>query len=139
MDYRVLGPVEVRGSEGPVPLGGAKQRALLALLLLNANRVVSRDRLIDDLWGDDPPDTAVTSVQVYVSRLRKLLPESTLLTRAPGYLLAADPTAIDLRRFEALVAEARQADPDRAARTLREALALWRGSPLAEFDEPFAR
>src|SRR3954454_8343562 len=102
MEYRVLGPLEVRGNEGPLPLGGAKQRALLVLLLLNANRVVSRERLIDELWGEDPPKTAVTSIQVYVSRLRKLLPEGTLFTRARGYLLEVEPDHIDLSRFERL-------------------------------------
>jgi len=139
MDYRVLGPLEVLDGEGPLPLGGAKQRALLALLVHNANRVVSRERLIDDLWGDAPPETAVTTVQVYVSRLRKLLPDATLETRPPGYLLVAEPATIDLRRFEALVAEARDAHPEHASSLLREALALWRGRPLAEFDEPFAQ
>src|SRR2546425_897141 len=84
LDYRVLGPLEVRDGERSLPLAGAKQRALLALLLVNANHVVSRDRLIDQLWGEQPPDTAVTSLQVYVSRLRKLLPAETLLTRPPG-------------------------------------------------------
>jgi len=107
--------------------------------LYNANRVVSRERLIDDLWGDAPPETAVTMVQVYVSRLRKLLPDATLETRPPGYLLAVDPATIDLWRFEALVAEARDAHPEHASSLLREALALWRGRPLAEFDEPFAQ
>jgi predicted ATPase/DNA-binding SARP family transcriptional activator len=139
MEYRVLGPLEARDGEGPLALGGAKQRALLALLLLNANRVVSRERLIDELWGDEPPATAVTMVQVYVSRLRKLLPEGSLLTRASGYLLEVEPEMIDLQRFEGLVAEARGAEPERASRLLGEALALWRGPPLAEFDEPFAR
>src|SRR5437667_2722970 len=100
MEYGVLGPLEVRGGDESLPLGGAKQRALLALLLLNANRVVSRERLIDDLWGDSPPETAVTSVQVYVSRLRKLLPGATLLTRAPGYVLEVEPEQVDLLRFE---------------------------------------
>src|SRR6266540_5117591 len=120
MDYRVLGPVEVRGSEGPLPLGGTKQRALLALLLLNANRVVSRDRLIDSLWGDEPPETAVTSVQVYISRLRKLLPAGTLVTRPPGYVLEVDPEAIDLQRFERMIAEARKAEPGQATPFRRE-------------------
>ena len=73
MEYRILGPLEVRQGDESLPLGGAKQRALLALLLLNANRVVARDRLVDELWGEEPPATAVTTVQVYVSRLRKLL------------------------------------------------------------------
>src|ERR1044071_2089902 len=85
MEYRVLGPLEVVGDAGPLPLGGAKQRALLALLLLNADRVVSRERLIDELWGDAPPEAATANVQVYVSRLRKLLPAGTLVTRPPGY------------------------------------------------------
>src|SRR5881397_741188 len=104
MEYRVLGPLEALGSAGPLPLGGAKQRAVLALLLLNANRVVSRERLIDELWGDDPPETAVASVQVYVSRLRKLLGSETLVTRPPGYVLLAEPESVDLQRFERLVA-----------------------------------
>src|SRR5947208_4563962 len=103
MDYRVLGPLEVRDGEESLPLAGAKQRALLALLLLNANRVVSRERLIDDLWEDEPPETAVTSVQVYVSRLRKLLPPDTLQTRPPGYVLEVEPEQVDLLRFERLL------------------------------------
>ena len=140
MDYLLLGSLEVRDGDGPLPLGGAKQRALLALLLLHANHVVSRDRLVDELWGDSPPETAVQGVQVYVSRLRRLLPAETLLTRPPGYLLAAAPETIDLRRFERLVADARMADPERASRLLREALELWRGPALAEFgEEPFSR
>src|SRR5512134_2464365 len=107
MEYRVLGPLEVLGSEGPLPLGGTKQRALLAVLVLNANRVVARERLIDELWGGDPPDTAVTSVRVYVSRLRKLLPEASLLTRSPGYILETEPENVDLLRFERLFREGR--------------------------------
>jgi DNA-binding SARP family transcriptional activator len=139
MEYRVLGPLEVRAGEGPLSLGGAKQRALLALLLLNANHVVSRDRLIDALWGDEPPETALTSLQVYVSRMRKLLPAQTLQTRPPGYMLEIEPETLDLKRFERLVAESRKTDPLRASQLLREALGLWRGPALAEFgDEPFA-
>src|SRR5438093_7125846 len=109
MEYRVLGPLEALAGEEPLPLGGSKQRALLALLLLNANRVVSRERLIDDLWGDDPPETAVTSVQVYISRLRKLLPADALVTRPPGYLFSVDTKAIDIHRFEHLFGEGRDA------------------------------
>ena len=75
MEYRVLGPLEVLDTGGPLPLGGVKQRALLALLILNANHVVPRERLIDQLWGDEAPESAVKSVQVYVSHLRKLLPD----------------------------------------------------------------
>jgi len=97
--------------------------------MLNSNRVVSRERLIDSLWGEDPPATAVTSVQVYVSRLRKLLPDDVLVTRAPGYLLRVEVDELDLDRFERL----------RAAGEVREALALWRGPPLAEFAEQFAQ
>src|SRR5262245_30872384 len=111
MDYRLLGPLEVRIGAAPLPLGGAKQRALLALLLLNANRVVARDRLVDELWGESPPETAVATIQVYVSRLRKLLPEGTLATHAPGYLLAVEPDTVDLQRFGQLVEDARDADP----------------------------
>jgi YVTN family beta-propeller protein len=137
MEYRVLGPLEVRDGERSLPLAGAKQRALLALLLVNANHVVSRDRLIDELWGEQPPGTAVASLQVYVSRLRKLLPQGTLLTRPPGYLLEVAPDELDLRRFERLLAEGRETlahgESERASTVLREALALWRGPALAEF------
>ena len=129
----MLGPLEVRAGDGPLLLGGEKQRAVLAVLLLSANRVVARERLIDELWGEEPPETAVETLQAYVSRLRKLLPDGVLLTRPPGYLLAVEPGASDLLRFESLVAEARNADSGRASELLRDALALWRGSALAEF------
>jgi YVTN family beta-propeller protein len=144
MQYRVLGPLEVRDGDRSLPLAGAKQRALLALLLVHANHVLSRDRLVDELWGEEPPETAVQSVQVYVSRLRKLLPPDTLLTRPPGYLLGLEPDELDLRRFERLLAEGRAAlaagNPEEAAAVLQDALALWRGPALAEFAfEPFAQ
>jgi len=144
MDYRVLGPLEVRDGQESVPLAGAKQRALLALLLVHANHVLSRDRLVDELWGDEPPETAVQSLQVYVSRLRKLLPSDTLLTRPPGYLLEVEPSELDLQRFERLLAEGHEAlargDAGRASDVLHDALALWRGPALAEFVfEPFAQ
>jgi predicted ATPase/DNA-binding SARP family transcriptional activator len=144
MEYRVLGPLEVRDGDESLPLAGAKQRALLALLLVHANHVLSRDRLIDELWGEHPPETAVQSVQVYVSRLRKLLPPGALHTRPPGYLLEVEPDELDLRRFERLLAEGRQAraqgDPERASAILHDALVLWRGPALAEFaSEPFAQ
>src|SRR3954454_24993831 len=135
MEYRVLGSLEVRRGDEPLPLGGPKQRALLALLLVNANGVVARDRLIDELWGENPPDTVVKTTQVYVSRLRKLLPAGALLTRARGYLLAVAPGELDLARFEQLVAEARGAVPLQASRLLRDALGLWHGPALAEFEE----
>jgi DNA-binding SARP family transcriptional activator len=140
MEFGLLGPLEVRCQDGPLALGRRKQRALLALLLLHANRTVARERLIDELWGESAPETAVTSVQVYVSRLRKSLPEGVLLTRPPGYVVQVEPEQVDLLRFERLVAEARGAAPALAAALLHEALELWRGPPLAEFgEEPFAR
>ena len=148
--FGVLGPLEARLGGRVVPLGGAKQRAVLAILLLDANEVVSSDRLIDELWGGSPPETALTSLHGYVSQLRKRLEparaagENTLLlTRPPGYLLRVDPEQVDLFRFERLAAEARRdlagGKPDRASAALREALDLWRGAPLADLaDEPFA-
>ena len=138
MEFRLLGPLEVLAGGGPLPVGRRKQRALLALLLLNANRVVARDRLIDDLWGDDPPETAPKALQVYVSQLRKLMPAGMLVRRPPGYVLVVPPEAVDLLRFEQLVAAAHAAEPRLASGLLHEALALWRGPPLAEFaGEPF--
>src|SRR5207249_10890467 len=108
-------------------LGRPKQRALLALLLLNANRVVPRERLIDELWGEQPPETAVKAVQVYVSQLRKLLPAGMLVTRAPGYLLEVEPEAVDLLRFERLVAAAHSVDPAPASSLLGDRPGLLRG------------
>jgi len=140
VEFRLLGPLEVRAGDVPLPLGGRKQRAVLARLLLDANRVVPLERLVDDLWGESPPETVVPTVQVYVSRLRKVLPSGVVVTRPPGYMLAAESAAIDLARFERLVGEARGADAARTSVLLREALELWRGPALAEFDEePFAR
>src|SRR5919109_857352 len=152
IEFKLLGPLEVRGEHGPITLGPPQQRALLALLLLNANRVVSRDRLIDELWGGQPPATAAKLVHVYVSRLRKALEPDRrqgdehriLVTRPPGYLLAVKPDQLDLGQFERLRGEAREAvaasDPDGAARKLREAHALWRGPPLADLAyEAFAQ
>jgi DNA-binding SARP family transcriptional activator len=138
--FRVLGPLEVlRGSE-PVTIGGQKHRALLAALLVRANEVVSTDRLIDDLWGDEPPRTAATSLQNFVSQLRKALGADAVVTRAPGYLLSAPPDAIDSAQFERLLADARAAPADERADRLNAALALWRGEPLAEFTyAPFAQ
>ena len=150
VEVRVLGPVEVSVAGRPLPLGGTKQRAVLAVLALQADRVVSVDRLVDALWGQAPPDSAVNAVQVYVSRLRKTLhtdqpdsPAAILRRRSPGYVLELDEAdRLDLHRFERLAGEgvrAVGAAPERAAAILREALDLWRGRPLAEFaDEPFA-
>ncbi len=139
--FRVLGPLEAIDEEGTaIPLAGQKQRALLALLLLRANQVVSTDRLVDELWHERPPRTATTSLHNSISALRKLLGPDVLLTRPPGYVLSVDKLHLDLARFETLVAHARRLDPDARARALREALALWRGPPLADFTfEPFAQ
>jgi DNA-binding SARP family transcriptional activator len=146
MDFRILGPLEVRGDgDRALRLGGRKQRALLAALLLHANRVLSSHSLVEALWGDSPPETAATALQGYVSQLRKAFaPARAIVTRAPGYLVEVEEDELDLNRFERLVEEARQAstegDAARAAVQLREALALWRGPALGDLaDEPFAR
>jgi DNA-binding SARP family transcriptional activator len=141
MDFRILGPLEVWDSDRPVRLSGAKERALLALLLLHANEAVSADRLVDELWGERPPTTARKSLQVRVSTLRKALGSDVVATRDGGYLIRVEAAELDLHRFEALVADARAADrPDAAGRMLRSALKLWRGPPLSEFAyEAFAQ
>jgi DNA-binding SARP family transcriptional activator len=138
MEFRILGPLEALDEGVSLPLGGAKQRALLAILLLRANEVVSTDGLIDALW-DDPPAAPTKAVQVYVSRLRKALRGKAPTSRAPGYLVEVLPEQLDLTRFRQLLDEAR-VSPARAVDKLEEALALWRGPALAEFtSEPFAR
>jgi DNA-binding SARP family transcriptional activator len=139
VEFRVLGPLEVEEDGRLLKLGGAKQRSLLAALLLRANEVVSRDRLIDELWGASPPDTAPTALQVYVSQLRKALGRDLILTQPPGYLIRVSDGELDLHRFERLVAKARAEEPAQAARLLREGLALWRGAPLAELGDSVAR
>jgi DNA-binding SARP family transcriptional activator/tetratricopeptide (TPR) repeat protein len=129
----------VWGRNGPVALGTPQQRSLLALLLLNANEVVSRDRLIDELWGASAPQSATKLVQVYVSRLRKALEPwgELLVTQAPGYTVRIEPDQLDVERFERLAGEGHQAlaagKPEQAAACLREGLDLWRGAPLADF------
>jgi DNA-binding SARP family transcriptional activator/DNA-binding beta-propeller fold protein YncE len=138
MDFRILGPLEVADDGRLLALGGTKQRALLALLLLRANEVVSRDRLIDELWDGSPPDSGKTALQVYVSQLRKALGRDLILTQPPGYLIRVSDGELDLHRFEQLVAAARAEEPAQAAQLLREGLALWRGAPLAELGDSFA-
>ena len=145
MDFRILGPLEVVHDGSQVALGGAKQRALLAILLLNANQVVSTDQLIDDIWAGDPPETAAKALQGYISGLRKALDPSRgpgeecelLVTRPPGYAIQLEPEQLDLTRFEQLRSEARDAlaagDAGTAEARLRDALSLWRGPPLADF------
>jgi DNA-binding SARP family transcriptional activator len=122
MEYRILGPLEVLENGRQIDLGRAKQRALLAILLLHANAVVSTDHLIDALWEDDPPETAQKALQVYVSRLRKALGKERIETKAPGYRLRITEGELDLEHFQRLADD----DP-------RDALALWREPPLAEF------
>jgi DNA-binding SARP family transcriptional activator len=142
-EFRLLGPLEAVVDGTPVRLAAEKPRALLALLLLNRNRVVSMERLVDELWGEEPPARATKALQVYVSQLRKALGPERLVTRSPGYELRVDEGELDVERFESLVAAAREqlsAGNARAAvQGLREALELWRGPALREFRaEPFA-
>jgi DNA-binding SARP family transcriptional activator len=130
MDFRILGSLEVIDAGRPVEITGQKQRALLAVLLLHGNEVVSSDRLIDALWPERPPGTAAKALQVYVSQLRKLLGKDRVETKAPGYLLRVGEGELDRDCVRRLVDEGR----------LQEALALWRGRPLYEFEyEPFAQ
>jgi DNA-binding SARP family transcriptional activator/pimeloyl-ACP methyl ester carboxylesterase len=143
VDFRILGPLEVRDADRVLPIGAGKQRALLALLLVNANRTVASERIVDELWGEQVPESAAKMVQVYVSQLRKVLPEDVLRTRPPGYVVELEPDQLDLHRFERLVATGRdqlaQGAAERASKLLAEALAMWRGPALAEFaSEPFA-
>ncbi len=145
VEFSFLGPVEVRNHGSAVPLGGAKQRALLALLLLHANEVVSRDRLIDELWGETWTPSAGHRLETQISRLRKTLElNGQLVSGRGGYALEVDPMLIDAHRFERLLekgrSEAAGGHAGEAARTLGEALALWRGGALADLAyEPFAR
>ena len=143
-EFRILGPFEARENGRALAIGAGKQRALLALLLLDAGDVVSTDRLIDALWGERPPASALNSVHIYVSQLRKVLGEGCLITSGHGYLLALEPEQVDLGRFERMLGEGREllarGEAKRASEVLRSALALWRGPPLADLaSEPFAQ
>lgn len=137
MDFRILGPLGVSDRDGPVRLAGARQRALLALLLIRANRVVPADVLIEELWGGEVPRNAVNALQAAVSRVRKAIGEERLRSRPPGYVLEVGADELDLARFERLAAEGRAAlaggDGVTASQRFASALALWRGPPLAEF------
>ena len=140
MQIRLLGPLEVRDGERVIALPRRQQRALLAALALRAGEVVSTDRLIAELWGEQAPASATGSLQNTVAALRKLLGRDVLLTQSPGYRLAISRDDVDANRFEALLAEAREASPTRKVELLREALELWRGPALADLDEEeFAR
>jgi DNA-binding SARP family transcriptional activator len=141
LEFRILGPLEVVDDEQVLHLSGQKQRALLALLLLDANRVVSTDRIVDALWGEQPPRTAATSLQNFVSQLRKLLGSDVVVTKPPGYQLRIAPQQLDLERFVRLVDESRtEGSPVERSSKLRRALAIWRGRPLADLGfEAFAQ
>ncbi len=135
VQLRVLGPLEGSVEGRDVPLAGPKQRAVLAHLVVAANQVVPADRLIDRIWGEDPPEAARSALQAYVSRLRKALGAATIEARSPGYVLRARPEEIDSLRFEAMVSEARRLigpDPAAANAVFEEALALWRGPAFAD-------
>src|SRR5690349_75034 len=145
MEFRILGPLEVRGESGAVALGGIKPRAVLAVLLLHENEPVSAERLAVALWGEDAPAGATKTVQVHVSRLRKALGDPEAITTTPaGYRLRVRPDELDAQRFQRGVAAGRLAlgagQPERAAMLLQEALEVWRGPPLAGLEfEPFAQ
>jgi WD40 repeat protein/DNA-binding SARP family transcriptional activator len=137
MDFRILGPLEVISDRGVVRLGGQKLRALLTVLLLNANEPVSGERLALALWGEEAPSGAIRTVHVYVSRLRTALGDAAIVTTTPaGYCLRVGPDELDAKRFERLVEDGHRAlddgRPEQAAALLRHALALWRGPPLAD-------
>ena len=131
MEFRLLGPLDVRGDDGvPVALGGPRPRALLGQLLLHPNEAVSTDRLIDAIWGDEPPASAQNALQVHIHALRSALGSDRIVTRAPGYLLRVEDGELDVSRFEQLVRDGKPV----------EALALWRGPALADLAfEPFAQ
>lgn len=149
LEFRILGPLSVRVDGSPIPLGGPKQRALLALLLLSANRVVSRDRLVAELFPEQSGNSADHALRNHVSRLRKVFAaagsdEPRLAARAPGYLLRVEPGELDLERFEQLVSEGHEAlgagRTAAAATLLRSAEHLWEGRPFADLEfEPFGR
>jgi DNA-binding SARP family transcriptional activator len=139
LEFRILGPLEVTAAGVPVAISGRNQRSLLTLLLLRAGETVSSERLVNEIWGEQPPRTAGTSLQNAVSQLRKVLGPDVLVTKSPGYRLAIEPDQLDLGRFERLLREARAAQGPERARLLGEAVALWHGPALADSElETFA-
>jgi DNA-binding SARP family transcriptional activator len=144
MQVRILGPFELEDGSRQIMIGGARQRAVLADLLLHANEVVPSERLLVDLWSEDSPPNAANALQAAISRLRRVLPPGRLITTAPGYVLRIFPAELDVKQFEQLLSEGRDAlgagAPAEAARIFGQALSLWRGPPLADFRyEPFAQ
>ena len=139
MDYRILGPLEAVNGERPLSLGGARQRSVLALLLLHGNEALTRDVIVDQLWGESPPQTAAKVLQNCVSALRKELPGGTETLRTVGtsYTLRIEPEELDRDRFEHGLARGRASlaagEHEQASEELRGALALWRGAPLCDF------
>src|SRR5215831_11660648 len=144
MEFRILGPLDVRNGDHAVDLASGRQRALLTLLILSANETVSTDRIVEELWGERSPQTAPKVIQNHVSQLRRALGDGLLVTEGSGYRLRLEPGDLDVDRFEERLAEGRSAldrgDAEAAAGLLRESLELWRGTPLADVAfEPFAQ
>jgi DNA-binding SARP family transcriptional activator len=144
MQVRILGPFQLEEGGRRIPIGGSRQRAVLASLLLQANEVVPSEQLLMDLWGEDSPPSAANALQAAISRLRRTLPPGRLVTRGPGYALRLFPEELDVSQFEELVSEGREVlatgAAARAAGTLGQALSLWQGPALADFRyEPFAQ
>ncbi|MDJ0923452.1 MAG: BTAD domain-containing putative transcriptional regulator [Acidimicrobiia bacterium] len=146
MEFRILGSLEIEASDGsPLQVSGPKQRGLLALLVIHANEVLSTDRIIDALWGEEPPSGALNSLRFHISKLRSALgdEQERLATKGPGYVLLASPGEVDAQRFESAVAEAVALVPDNpeaAVARYQDAIELWRGPTLADFEyEDFAR
>src|SRR5215831_5260088 len=139
MDYRLLGPLDVRAGERAVPLGGPKQRGVFTVLLLRAGQTVSVDTLIDEVWGERPPAAVTANLHNCIFRLRKGLGTETIERRAPGYVLHARDEEIDAHRFERALSSSRSLEAAERAAALREALSMWRGAALADVSfEPFA-
>jgi WD40 repeat protein/DNA-binding SARP family transcriptional activator len=133
--FRILGPLEVDVGGGPIPLGGPKQRAVLAHLVLRANQLVPAETLIDQIWAEEPPERVRNVIQTYVSHLRKALGHDRIESQGPGYCLRLDPSELDAARFDALMRDAKKilpVDPNVAVATLEDALALWRGPALVD-------
>src|SRR5215472_7071434 len=144
MRVRVLGPFHLDDGGRRITIGGVRQRAVLADLLLHANEVMPSEQLLVDLWGEDTPPSAANALQAAISRLRRMLPPGRLITSGPGYLLRLFPAELDAAQFEQLIFEGRDAlaagNAVEAAQLLDQAMLLWRGPPLADFRyEPFAQ